>query len=74
LLKGSTTDVKLGMRTTDRGIHRPDCIIVLLGEMFIKIQITSLYSGFTKSEETLELKESLFSKAYQVRPLQPGSR
>ena len=74
LLKGSTTDVKLGMSTADRGIHRPDCIIVLLGEMFIKIQIPSLYSGFTKSEETLELKESLFSKAYQVRPLQPGSR
>ena len=41
--------------------------------MFINIQIPSLYSGFINSENTLEVKESLFSKACQ-RPLQPGPR
>ena len=36
---GSTADVKPGMRTTDRGICRPDCTIELLGSTFVKIQI-----------------------------------
>lgn len=72
---GSAADMEPGMRTADRGIHRPECMTELLGAGVVhKIQIPQLYLRFTKSEETLDLEESLFSKASQVSPLQPGPR